>query len=188
MMAQEKTRRRDSEATAAAIVAAAAELFSQRGYDGASTREIADRAGVNVALISRYFGSKEGLFEASILPMLSINRLLSHDMATFGTRIAGYYFDALPEKTADPILAVIRSSGNEAVRAKVRDRLRERFVNAIAEKLDGADAKTRAVMIVMVLSGVDLMVRVLGVVPEHDSERAALKERLAEDIQKLVNG
>jgi len=108
-------------------------------------------------------------------------------MATFGTRIAGYYFDALPEKSADTILAVIRSSGNEAVRAKVRDRLRERFVNAIAEKLDGADAKTRAVMIVMVLSGVDLMVRVLGVVPEHDSERAALKERLAEDIQKLVN-
>lgn len=187
-MESAKSKRRDSEATAAAIVTAAAHLFSQRGYDGASTREIAERAGVNVALISRYFGSKEGLFEASVLPMLSIKTLLSQDMATFGARIAGYYFDGLPEKAADPILAVIRSSGNEAVTAKARDRLRQQFIDAIAEKLRGPEAKTRAAMIIMTVSGVDLMVRVLRVVPEHEDERAALRDRLARDIQALVDG
>jgi AcrR family transcriptional regulator len=39
-------------------------LFSQKGFDGTSTREIAAKSGCNMALISHYFGSKEGLLTA----------------------------------------------------------------------------------------------------------------------------
>lgn len=39
-------------------------LFADKGYDGTSVRDIADEAGVNVAMISYYFGSKEKLLEA----------------------------------------------------------------------------------------------------------------------------
>lgn len=41
---------------------AAFEIFSKNGFKSSSTRMIANKAKVNVALISRYFGSKEGLF------------------------------------------------------------------------------------------------------------------------------
>lgn len=44
------------------IVAAAIPLFSHKGYDGVSTREIAARAGVKPAALQYYFGGKEGLY------------------------------------------------------------------------------------------------------------------------------
>ncbi|MCG9681995.1 TetR/AcrR family transcriptional regulator [Vibrio sp. Isolate23] len=42
------------------------ELFTMMAYDKVSTRLVAKRAGVNVAMIRYYFGSKEGLFETMI--------------------------------------------------------------------------------------------------------------------------
>ncbi|TCJ18226.1 TetR/AcrR family transcriptional regulator [Flaviaesturariibacter flavus] len=46
------------------IIRTAEGLFAQKGYDGTSVRDIAEAAGVNIAMISYYFGSKEGLIEA----------------------------------------------------------------------------------------------------------------------------
>ena len=45
---------------------AAAAVFDEVGYDRATTREIGERAGVDPALIARYFDCKEGLFLAAI--------------------------------------------------------------------------------------------------------------------------
>ncbi|MEP7321616.1 MAG: TetR family transcriptional regulator [Saprospiraceae bacterium] len=39
-------------------------LFSENGFDGTSVRDIAEKAGVNLAMISYYFGSKEKLMES----------------------------------------------------------------------------------------------------------------------------
>ena len=47
-----------------AIINAAEKLFAIKGFDGASVRDIATEADVNVAMISYYFGSKEKLMEA----------------------------------------------------------------------------------------------------------------------------
>ena len=57
---------KNREKTENKLLAAAAEVFSTRGYDGCNVRQIAEDAGVNVSLINRYFGGKEGLFEAVI--------------------------------------------------------------------------------------------------------------------------
>jgi AcrR family transcriptional regulator len=54
------------EETRARIMEAAVELFAASGFDGATTRAIADRAGVNLPAIQYYFGSKEGLYRAVI--------------------------------------------------------------------------------------------------------------------------
>jgi TetR/AcrR family transcriptional regulator, regulator of cefoperazone and chloramphenicol sensitivity len=48
------------------ILETALALFAAEGFDGASTREIAERAGVNLPAIQYYFGSKEGLYSAAI--------------------------------------------------------------------------------------------------------------------------
>jgi len=48
------------------ILIAAEELFAEKGFDGTSVRDIAHLAGVNLAMISYYFGSKEKLFEALV--------------------------------------------------------------------------------------------------------------------------
>lgn len=48
------------------LVETAERLFAERGFEAVSVRELAAEAGVNVAMVSYYFGSKEGLFEAVI--------------------------------------------------------------------------------------------------------------------------
>ncbi|KAA5536483.1 TetR/AcrR family transcriptional regulator [Taibaiella lutea] len=49
------------------IMQKALEVFAEKGFDSASVRDIAQRADVNVAMISYYFGSKEKLLEAIFL-------------------------------------------------------------------------------------------------------------------------
>src|SRR5438067_884041 len=66
------------------ILTKAEELFAAKGYDGTSVRDIADVAGVNLAMISYYFGSKEKLMEAlftnrTTLIKLKIESLLQND-------------------------------------------------------------------------------------------------------------
>src|ERR1700744_1467320 len=46
------------------ILDVAEKVFSDKGFDGASTRLISSEAGVNMAMLNYYFGSKEGLFLA----------------------------------------------------------------------------------------------------------------------------
>lgn len=79
------------------ITKAALEIFAKRGFAATTTRMIARRARLNVSLISRYFGSKEGLFwsiieqeigklvkkELSYPPMASLEDELRHYMKSF---------------------------------------------------------------------------------------------------------
>ncbi len=48
------------------IIDVALELFSEKGFEGASIRSIAEKASVNIAMVNYYFGSKEKLFEAIV--------------------------------------------------------------------------------------------------------------------------
>lgn len=48
------------------ILTVAEELFGNNGFDGTSVRDIANSAGVNLAMISYYFGSKEKLLESLV--------------------------------------------------------------------------------------------------------------------------
>jgi AcrR family transcriptional regulator len=60
-------RHRDAEATRDALLAAAREVFAREGFEGATTREIGERAGANAAMISYHFGGKQGLFSAVLM-------------------------------------------------------------------------------------------------------------------------
>lgn len=57
-----RSERADGRETREAIMAAAVAEFSEKGYNRASTRSICARAGVNNALLNRYYGTKENLY------------------------------------------------------------------------------------------------------------------------------
>jgi AcrR family transcriptional regulator len=64
-------RRPGESGTREAILEAARRSFGERGYDGATIRDIAARAGVNPALVRHFYGRKEQLFAAAMkLPVL----------------------------------------------------------------------------------------------------------------------
>lgn len=62
MTAQEKTEKDTKEA----LLASAIEIFSQKGFDGTTVKDLSEAAGVNISLVSYHFGGKEGLYNACL--------------------------------------------------------------------------------------------------------------------------
>ena len=56
------------------IIEKAEALFASKGYEGTTVRDIADAAGVNIAMISYYFGSKEKLLEALFMERMNATK------------------------------------------------------------------------------------------------------------------
>jgi AcrR family transcriptional regulator len=73
----EETRRR--------MIETALDMFALRGYEGASTRLLAESAGVNLPAIQYYFGSKEGLYDAVVDHII---QRISERMAPAAARVA----------------------------------------------------------------------------------------------------
>lgn len=77
--------------TREAILAAARELFADRGYEATTMRAVAAAAGVDPALIHHYFGTKDGLVRAAIaLPVDPVGLLAGAD--------------AVPERTGEEVV------------------------------------------------------------------------------------
>ncbi|MDQ3789684.1 MAG: TetR/AcrR family transcriptional regulator, partial [Actinomycetota bacterium] len=55
--------------TREALLNAAREVFIEQGFDGATVRAIAGRAGVDAAMVNHWFGGKEGLFAEAVLKL-----------------------------------------------------------------------------------------------------------------------
>jgi AcrR family transcriptional regulator len=110
-------RRRDPEASRAAILEAAREVFTERGYGRATIREIARRAGVTHGLVMRHFGSKERLLVQALPGPRAIARVVPGDLDTLPERLAAAFL--AESEAAGGVhagIALIRSaaSGEEA--------------------------------------------------------------------------
>jgi TetR/AcrR family transcriptional regulator len=81
----ERISRLSAKPTRDRIIAAATDLFSERSFDGATTRDIAARAGVTQPLLNYHFRSKEELWQAAADSLFDLlNRTL--DERTAGLR------------------------------------------------------------------------------------------------------
>ena len=90
----EDTRRR--------ILETALDLFAAQGYEGASTRQIAEGAGVNLPAIQYYFGNKEGLYRAIVD---DINANTDRHMAALVERVQAAL--AAPETPREALAALL---------------------------------------------------------------------------------
>ena len=64
-------KKRDREASCQKLLQAGLDVFSRWGFDGATTKMIAEKAGISEALIMRYFGGKEGLLLEVVVNQVS---------------------------------------------------------------------------------------------------------------------
>jgi AcrR family transcriptional regulator len=179
-------RRRDAAATREAILAAARRAFTELGYDGAGVREIAALAGINVALVNRYFGSKEGLFEEAVPASFSVEPVLPPEREGFADVLARYTLtkDRDGEDGFDPTLAMLRSAGNAQAAGLMRDGLERRFVKPLARWLGGEGAEMRAALVASVLAGTVVMRDVLGVSPLQRNRETMI--RLLADLLEVL--
>ena len=176
-----------SQATRTALLAAARAQFSASGYDAVGVRPIAAEAGVNAALVNRYFGSKLGLFRAAVADSFTVGNLLVGERATLGERLARYLVGR--RRTGfDPTLVVLRSSASTEAGPVLRAALDAQVVQPLAAWLGGADAHARAGLIVSTLFGIAAARDVLGVSALAPSQAEALAPPLAPFLQRLIDG
>ena len=151
-------RPRDAAASRHALLVAAQDLFGQRGFEATTIREIGDRAGVDAALIARYFGSKADLYIAAV----AAERMGEGQPEEF--EHLGQMADVLVSRTdrhgPGPIMqALVRTDTAEEIRTAVRLRLERRLVEPLAAGLvdRGVDrARLRAEVAVSALIGINL--------------------------------
>ena len=173
-------RRHDAQATRCALLDAATVLFGDRGYDGTTVREIGERAGVDPALIARYFGGKEGLYLATLDeeqrpalpgdPVAALELMLAH---------------ADEHGTGPVALAMVSPTSTGAARDHSVELIRTRVVEPLAHELArrGADEpRLRAEVLVALAMGVSLT-RANGTL---ESVAAAPLERLLAVLEPLA--
>jgi AcrR family transcriptional regulator len=184
------TRRRDADATRAAIIAAAKVHFARSGYEGAFLRDIAVDAGADAALINRYFGGKEGLFAAVLKESIHSEALFAGDRNDVGRDIAKLIATKSAHHSQERLQAfqfLLRAATSPTTAPMLNDAVQERFMGPIREWLGGERADVRSRLISAFFIGL-LVERLIRDEPLPDKERDAFIERLQPILQALIDG
>lgn len=153
------SRPRDADATRRALLSAARVLFSRDGYDATTVRAVAERAGVNQALLFRYFGNKEGLYLEAVRGR-AMDVLTGGPRAELLTRIVTAVLAPTPNDSPEVFLAVLRGSRSTQVGERLRTELGAAYTAALADLVatgDRADAEARAELLLAWLLGISVV-------------------------------
>ena len=182
-------RPRNAEATRAAILDAARERFARESYDDVGMRDVARDVGVDAALVSRYFGSKEDLFTAVLDSCENGAELMEGDRSTFGQRVAHEaIFEGKSESKLKGLLVLLRSVGSTKAMELVQRTGNERFFNPFAEWVGGPDGAVRARLAAAFVMGMAVSREITGGFGLKLAECEAMRDRMAAILQDLIDG
>ncbi|MER7396876.1 TetR/AcrR family transcriptional regulator [Streptomyces sp. NPDC000151] len=184
-----RTRKHNAAGTRSALMEAAALRFGRYGYDGASIRDIAGDAGVDAALVYRYFGSKEALFASVAMEDTAMfDPLLEVPLDEVAAWVCGFVTGGPPdEEIPHPVLSVLRSSSREEAVRQFRDKVAEVFSGRFAERLEGPDAELRAELLAAWLLGTSLMRKAFRTPALDAATDATLEAHLRAGLAGLLN-
>ena len=168
--------RRRSEQTKADILGAARERFGAAGFQGATIRAIAADAGIDPAMVMRYFGSKDQLFAAAAEFDLKFPDLSAVERRRLGKALISHFLDRWEGDEA--LVMLLRSStSNEDAVARMHQIFVSQLQPTVATLV--ADASSiRAGLIATQILGLALCRYVLRLSPIADMSR--------EDIVALI--
>ncbi|WTW98549.1 TetR/AcrR family transcriptional regulator [Streptomycetaceae bacterium NBC_01309] len=179
-------RPRCAETTAAALLDAAAARFVRHGYENTSVRDIAADAGVNPALIYRYFGSKEKLFVKVVSRDRDPAAIIAGPLDELPDRSVTWFRNRPPAIAGEhPLALMLRSAGREGVADLMRAQVRD-TVGALADRLEGPEAELRAAVILALNVGIGALASVAGVDVLSDAPPERLRAHLAAAMLPLI--
>ena len=127
--------------TRGAVLAAARARFAAHGYEATRLRDVADDAGVDVALVSYHFGSKDGLFAAALSlplnPAQLVAELAGGGVDGLGERLVRRLVALLDQRAGDGFVALVRSAAtNERAAELLRDFVEHEVLAPLAAAID----------------------------------------------------
>jgi AcrR family transcriptional regulator len=197
-MARRVGRRPGRQDTRSGIVAAAREVFAERGYDGASIRQIAASAGVDPALVHHYFGTKEQLFLAVVQPPVSpadlVPRIVAGDPAKLGERLVTTFISMFESPVTAPAFeALLRGAfanrlSGKLIREFFAVQIIRRVVRELDAVVDAAELPLRANLAASQLLGLAATRYILKFEPIATAPRETVIAAVAPTLQRYLTG
>ncbi|APR81105.1 Transcriptional regulator, TetR family protein [Minicystis rosea] len=161
--------------------------FSKLGYAKASIRDIAADAGITAALVVRYFGSKEKLFDQAVAEAFDLGETFATtDRGKLGEAIAAQLFSA--QQDVDLTAMMLLAATDPSVNARARRLAHARMLQPMAKLIGGPGAERRAAMILSVATGIWFYRFKLPLKPLSGRVDAGFVSEVASVLQRLIDG
>lgn len=174
-----------------AVQKVAAELFTAQGFTATGVREIAGQAGVDPALVIRYFGSKEKLFLRTMTMSSAFAEAMDGPLDSLGETLVEL---VLRNTTSEPtpmsvgvFAALLRASDRPTVQEHLRESVDEMIVARLAPRLSGPDADLRSRLVSAQITGLMAALFVIED-PGLASAQKQIAHHYGRAIQSLLDG
>jgi AcrR family transcriptional regulator len=188
-------RRPGNQDTRKAILASARQAFAERGYDGASIRQIATGAGVDPALVHHYFGAKEQLFleimQMPVDPSKLVPQIVAGGADGIGERIVRTFLGVWDSPAGASLVALMRSALSHDWSARMfREFLTSQVLRRVAKSLDldPAEAPLRTSLVASQMAGLALTRYVIKIEPLASTPAETLVAALGPTVQRYLTG
>lgn len=154
-------RKRDAVATRATILAAAHQRFLRESYDSVGLRDIASDAKIDVALISRYFGGKEGLFREVVgdekKPQIFREPKSVAELPAFLAQLVAEDEGEERQHRMEMFVIMLRSASSPKAGEIIRDLVHLDVLGPLTELIGGEQGELRANMLLAILMGIGVL-------------------------------
>jgi AcrR family transcriptional regulator len=198
-MARRTGRRPGKQDTREVILAAAREVFAERGYDGASIRAIATSAGVDPALVHHYFGTKEQLFIATVRPPINPAELIPKIIGggpvdQLGERLAEGFLSVWEHPVSGPAFeALLRGAFTSRLSARlVREffavQILRRAIQNLGTTIAPDEIPLRVTLVASQLFGLAMIRYIFKFEPLASTPRPVVVAAVAPNLQRYLTG
>ncbi len=187
-------RRAGGEDTKAALLAAAREAFVERGYEGATVRSIAARAGVDAAMVNHWFGGKEGLFAKAVLqlpidPNILVERLLDGPIDEIGERIVRNFLAVWDATGGGHFAALMRSvTAHDRVAEVLREFFVQTLLSRVVARVGTDQPDLRATLAASQIFGMGMVRYVVRFEPLASADVETMVKAVAPNLQRYLTG
>jgi AcrR family transcriptional regulator len=187
-------RRPGESGTRAAIRAAAARQFAERGFDRTSLRSIAAEAEVDPRLVAHFFGTKQQLFVEVVQlpfdPAEALPRVFGGDPEHAGERFAEFVVGLLENpESRRPLVGLVRAATSEPEAARmVRELLAREILSRIVAELGSDDADLRASLVGSQVVGLLMARYIVRIEPLASLPAPEVAAAIAPNLQRYLVG
>jgi AcrR family transcriptional regulator len=176
------------------VLAAARRVFTEKGYEAASLRQIARDAGVDAGMVRHYFVDKAGLFRAAmelpIDPAVVIASLIADGVDGLGERLIRQFlreWDRAGEQSAMIILVRSAMTHDESTRM-LREFISSQVLGRLAAAVDAPDRDLRASLIGSQIVGLVVARYIVRVEPLASADHETVVAAVAPTVQRYLTG
>ncbi|WP_245787334.1 TetR/AcrR family transcriptional regulator [Amycolatopsis saalfeldensis] len=191
--ARRRGRRPAGQDTRTALLDAARAVFAENGYERATVRTIAARAGVDAAMVNHWFGGKEGLFAQAVLqlpfsPLELVEALRDGPDEQFGERIVRTFVTRWDGAGGTVFRALIRSVADREEAAAVLHDFFGKFFTELIRGLGSDRAQLRVTLCASQVVGVGMVRYIVRFEPMASAEVETLVAAIAPNLQRYLTG